>query len=232
MLEQFPEARQHAIKRAVGGGISHWLTTLPLDRYHFDLAPIEFRDALALRYLRTPPGLPSRCDGCGESFSLQHGLDCPKGGLVIRRHNEIRDCLGDMAALVWSQVIKEPVVREGDPASNDPVCELTWAYVVCGSPRWRRCWIFELLILTPHLIGDAHPPLCLTVGPLRRKGCIALLLRTGEEILHLLSSLLMAYCNVKHLILLNIFLLVWLPDGKDLSLRSLRMFDLDFYLLQ
>ena len=63
VLEQFPEARQHAIKRAVGGGISHWLTTLPLDRYHFDLAPVEFRDTLALRYLRTPPGLPSRCAG-------------------------------------------------------------------------------------------------------------------------------------------------------------------------
>ena len=25
-----------------------------------------------------------------------------------------------MAALVWSQVIREPVVQEGDPASNDP----------------------------------------------------------------------------------------------------------------
>ena len=43
------------------------------------------------------------------------------------------------------------------------VCDLTWAYVVCGSPRWRRCWIFKLMILTPHLIGDAHPPLCLIV---------------------------------------------------------------------
>ena len=51
---------------------------------------------------------------------MQHGLDCPKGGLIIRRHNEIRDCLGDMAALVWPQVIREPVVREGDPASDDP----------------------------------------------------------------------------------------------------------------
>ena len=110
ILDQFPEARQCTIKRAVGSGISHWLTTFPLECYHFDLAPIEFRDALALRYLRTPPGLPSRCDGCGESFSLQHGLDCPKGGLIIRRHNKIRDCLGDMAAQVWPQVIREPVV--------------------------------------------------------------------------------------------------------------------------
>ena len=120
ILDQFPEARQHTIKRAVGSGISHWLTTFPLERYHFDLAPIEFRDALALRYLWTPPGLPSWCDGCGENFSLQHGLDCPKGGLIIRRHNEIRDCLGDMATVVWPQVIREPVVREDDPASGDP----------------------------------------------------------------------------------------------------------------
>ena len=37
VLDQFPETRQRAIKRAVGGGISHWLTTFPLERYHFDL---------------------------------------------------------------------------------------------------------------------------------------------------------------------------------------------------
>ena len=117
ILDQFADARRRAIKRAAGGGICHWLTTIPLERYHFDLAPIEHRDALALRYLRTPSGLPSRCDGCGESFTLQHGLDCCKGGLFIRRHNEIRDCLGDMAALVWP---REPVVWEGDTALDDP----------------------------------------------------------------------------------------------------------------
>ena len=76
-----------------------------MEQYHFDLAPLEFRDALALRYLLMPPGLPSQRDGFRESFTLQYGLDCPKGGLRIRRHNEIRDCLGDMASLVWSQII-------------------------------------------------------------------------------------------------------------------------------
>ena len=49
ILDQFPEAPQRTIKQAVGSGISHWLTTFPLEYYHFDLAPIEFRDALALR---------------------------------------------------------------------------------------------------------------------------------------------------------------------------------------
>ena len=110
----------------------------------FDLAPTEIRDALALRYLCTPPGLPSRCDGCGESFSLQHGLDCPKGGLIIRRHNEIRDCPCDIAGMVWP---KEPIVKEGDPAMNDPGLHLD---LVCGSPRWRHCSIFEWLTLMPH----------------------------------------------------------------------------------
>ena len=36
ILDQFAEARQRAIKRAVGSGISHWLITFPLERYHFD----------------------------------------------------------------------------------------------------------------------------------------------------------------------------------------------------
>ena len=45
-------------------------------------------------------------------MSLQHALDCKKGRLIIQRHNEIRDCIGDMAAQVWSQVTKKPVVRE------------------------------------------------------------------------------------------------------------------------
>ena len=51
ILDQFLEAQQHAIKQAVGSGISHWLTTFSLKHYHFDLALIKFRDALALRYL-------------------------------------------------------------------------------------------------------------------------------------------------------------------------------------
>ena len=58
-------------------------------------------------------------DGCGAEFTLQHGMDCKKGGLVIQRHNEVRDCLGDITPEVWPSVIKEPIVREADPSSND-----------------------------------------------------------------------------------------------------------------
>ena len=61
-------------------------------------------------YLNTP----DMCDGCGCVFTLSHALSCRKGGLVIQRHNEVRDAIGDLASLVWNKVRREPVVREAD----------------------------------------------------------------------------------------------------------------------
>ena len=54
---------------------------------HFDLSPLEFRDALSLRYGRPMVRMPPVCDGCGVTSS------------VIRRHNEILDSLGFF--VVW-----------------------------------------------------------------------------------------------------------------------------------
>ena len=59
--------------------------------------------------------VPANCDGCGAATSLEHALDCKKGGLVTRR-NEIRDVIGDLASLVYKEVVKEPIVQE----ANDP----------------------------------------------------------------------------------------------------------------
>ena len=98
---------------------SSWLTSTPLERYHFDLSPNEFNDGVAIHYLRHPAGLPVCYDGCGADFTLQHGMDYKKGGLVIQMHNEERDYLGDILSEVWPSVIKEPILREADPSSND-----------------------------------------------------------------------------------------------------------------
>ena len=46
-------------------------------------------------------------------FRLVHGLDFKKGGLVTQRHNEVRDALGDIAALAC-KMTRELVVREAD----------------------------------------------------------------------------------------------------------------------
>ena len=77
--------RQHALKRAAKSS-STWLSAI----HHFDLTPNEFRYGLAIKYLKLPVDLPSRCDGCGVYFTLQHGLDCKKSGLVIQRQNEVQ----------------------------------------------------------------------------------------------------------------------------------------------
>ena len=64
--------------------------------------------------------MPSHCDGCGSTFDLSHALDCHKWGLVTQCHNEVRDALGDLAALAYKDVICEPIVCEGsDTAPAD-----------------------------------------------------------------------------------------------------------------
>ena len=71
---------------------------------------------------------PAVCDGCGAPFSTEHALDCHFGGLVTRRHNEVRDAFGDLASLVWSPVVKEPVVHDGSAGADVLIADLC----VCG----------------------------------------------------------------------------------------------------
>ena len=68
--------------------------------------------------------MPASCDGCGSTFCLSHALDCRKGGLVTQRHNEVRDALGDLAALAYKDVICEPVVCEGDDGAPVLIADL------------------------------------------------------------------------------------------------------------
>ena len=56
-------------------------------------------DALCLHYYCALSSMPASCDGYGGDFSLTHALDCHKDGVVTQCHNEVRDVLGDLAAL-------------------------------------------------------------------------------------------------------------------------------------
>ena len=60
--------------------------------------------------------MPANCDGCGAATSLEHALDCKKGGLVTQSHNEIRDVIGDLASLVYKEVLIEPIMQEANDA--------------------------------------------------------------------------------------------------------------------
>ena len=124
IVRDMSHSKQRTILR--GGNTGQWLSVTPTLISGTLLSAQEFRDSLHLRYAHTPPGLPSLCDGCGSSFSVSHGLECKKGGLVLLRHNEIRDELASLAsqALTPSAVRDEPLIQpsrgmESAPSTQD-----------------------------------------------------------------------------------------------------------------
>ena len=69
------------------------------------------------------------------SLVWKHALDCRIGGLVIQQHNEIRDALGDLASIVYKEVIREPVVREADDKNNVPALIADLGVRGCWQPQ-------------------------------------------------------------------------------------------------
>ena len=118
---------QRTLSRVVKGNASGWLTVLPLRQEGYDLTSTQFRDQLAIRYGHEPSHLPSLCDGCGASFTLQHALDCPKGGLIKRRHNDIRDHGAKLADLASGGVTVEPVLIPADDRNSRPALQADWS---------------------------------------------------------------------------------------------------------
>ena len=49
------------------------------------------------------PGLPLKCDGCGDDFSINHALKCTHGCLIILRHDEMTKELIKLGAMVLRQ---------------------------------------------------------------------------------------------------------------------------------
>ena len=109
---KFDPPRLRALQRSRTNDLSCWLSIMPIKKDNFDLTAQEFRDALAIRYKKLLLNIPPSCDGYGAPSCLDHFLVCRKGGLIIQRHNEIRNVIGDLAALVWGSVRREPIVKE------------------------------------------------------------------------------------------------------------------------
>ena len=63
----------------------------------------------------TPGELCDRCDGCGARFTIEHGLQCKKGGLVGIRHDGVGGEAGSLGALALSpsRVSYEPLIFYG-----------------------------------------------------------------------------------------------------------------------
>ena len=57
--------------------------------------------------------IPTTCNGCGRKFSIEHALSCPRGGLVIARHDDAAKEWGALGAraLVPSAITYEPKIN-------------------------------------------------------------------------------------------------------------------------
>ena len=65
------------------------LTAKPSTLNGTELTCEEFRDSLRIRLGLVPLGLPERCSGCHQRFTVDHALSCKVGGLVRERHEEV-----------------------------------------------------------------------------------------------------------------------------------------------
>ena len=91
-------------------GASNWLTVIPLKEMDFDLNKWEFCDAVRLRYDWPIPDNPSVCI-CGSMFTVDHVMICQRGGLVIQRHNEVRDLHAKLLDMVCYDVQVKPALQ-------------------------------------------------------------------------------------------------------------------------
>lgn len=149
-----PALPQRRLRRIVKNEASTWLTVLPLQQDGYDLSATQFRDQLAIRYGHEPIGLPPECDGCGAPFSLQHSLDCKKGGLVKRGHDDLRDSDAQLADLAWGGVCAEPVLVPDNDKRGRPSLRADWMA--------RGVWEGSRVAFFDNRIIDADAPSYLT----------------------------------------------------------------------
>ena len=92
-------------------GASSWLNALPIKSQGYALDKQSFRDAIFTRYGIPLSKLPSHCV-CGNTYSVEHALNCKKGGFVSSRHNEVQRITADFLKEICIDVEVEPLLQE------------------------------------------------------------------------------------------------------------------------
>jgi hypothetical protein len=97
------------------GETGAWLSVIPNCFDGTELLREEFQDNLAIHYGLHPRGLPKRCDGCREPFTVEHGLSCKKGGFVGQQHDDVCEEFAHLCsmALMPSRISSEPEIFYG-----------------------------------------------------------------------------------------------------------------------
>ncbi|KAL7477822.1 hypothetical protein ACHAW6_003615 [Cyclotella cf. meneghiniana] len=99
------------------------LTTIP-DRFSgTELSKTEWHDNMSLHYGWHPLALPDHCNGCGKGFTVEHELNCKKGGLVAICHDDAQDKWAHLCSLSLSSTqvtVKPTIFYGGDMSAGNP----------------------------------------------------------------------------------------------------------------
>ena len=94
-------------------------------------------------------------DGCASAFSLEHMLKFLKRDLVTQQHNEVRDAPGEIAAMAFKWVIREPVMKEADYPRGVSALVADLGIRGIWLPQLRHFLLFVSLTLTPDFMLHA-----------------------------------------------------------------------------
>ena len=95
--------------------VGAWLTVVPYLLNGDTLSAEDFRDNLRIRFGLMPLDLRKTCDGCGEKLTVDHALQCNRGGLVTVFHNALAAEWGTLCTsdLTPSAVAYKPLINYG-----------------------------------------------------------------------------------------------------------------------
>ena len=65
-----------------------WLSAIPHRLNVSELSQEELWHNIFLRYGMMTQDIPATCNGFNKKFSIDHGLPCLKGGIVLERHGD------------------------------------------------------------------------------------------------------------------------------------------------
>ena len=102
----FYKTKLRSIEASTENGASIRLTLISIKTNGFFLEKLSFWGAVRIRY-NTPMERLSTLCVCGDSFNLHHALSCPKRGLVITKHNELRN----FTVIILSELCKNVVIK-------------------------------------------------------------------------------------------------------------------------
>ena len=90
-----------------------WLRAVPPRLNGTELSQEELWYNIRLRYGLIPQDILATCNGCGKNFSIDHAPSCPKGGLVLARHDDAAKEWGFLGSwsLVPSAITYEPKIN-------------------------------------------------------------------------------------------------------------------------